>query len=195
MTADLDRSVAGIGDFERDGCSVLVQDDLAGCRKNFTGYHVSPRSELLHAGETDAPGNVTPKELIATLGLPNCVVNGNELGAIGEGHFDLHFTDHFGDAFHDLIACENLTAFRHELGDGFAVACSLHYEVCYDRDAFGIIELDASCQTPPGNQRHERDHKLVSFTRREVHELFSVLGGLSTTTSSAHGKGLVPALG
>ena len=31
MTADLDRSVARIGNFERNRGSVLVQDDLAGC--------------------------------------------------------------------------------------------------------------------------------------------------------------------
>src|SRR6266446_7055703 len=42
MTADLDRPVACVRHFERDGHSALVQDDLAGCWKNLARDHVSP---------------------------------------------------------------------------------------------------------------------------------------------------------
>jgi hypothetical protein len=42
MTADLDWSVACIGDFHRDGNSVLVEDNFAGGWKNLARYHVSP---------------------------------------------------------------------------------------------------------------------------------------------------------
>src|SRR5215469_1046759 len=43
VTADLDRSVACVRDFERNCRSVLVQNDLARCWKNLAGYHpVSP---------------------------------------------------------------------------------------------------------------------------------------------------------
>src|SRR5262245_60510588 len=41
MTADLDRSVAYVGDPKRDGRSILVQDNLARCWNNLAWYHVS----------------------------------------------------------------------------------------------------------------------------------------------------------
>ena len=47
MTAHLDRPVTRVGDCQRDGDSILVQDDLARCWKDFARYHVSPRSKLL----------------------------------------------------------------------------------------------------------------------------------------------------
>src|SRR5262249_10037528 len=40
MTADLDRSVARVGNAKRYRCPILVQDDLAGCWKNLARYHV-----------------------------------------------------------------------------------------------------------------------------------------------------------
>src|SRR5262245_13902058 len=42
MTADLDRSVAGVCDAKRDGLSILVQGNLARCRNNLARYHVQP---------------------------------------------------------------------------------------------------------------------------------------------------------
>src|SRR5262245_5723936 len=42
MASDLDRSVACVGDSKRDGCSILVQDNLASRRKNLARYHVNP---------------------------------------------------------------------------------------------------------------------------------------------------------
>src|SRR6266436_518527 len=75
--------------------------------------------------------------------LANWIVKANELGAIGERYFHLHLMDHFRDAFHDLIAGQDLAAFGHEFGNRLAVACSLHDGICYKRDAFGIVELDA----------------------------------------------------
>src|SRR5260370_28105244 len=39
MTADLDRSVASVCDFESDGSSVLVQDNVAGCCEDLARYH------------------------------------------------------------------------------------------------------------------------------------------------------------
>src|SRR5262245_7364677 len=102
--------------------------------------------------------------------LANWVVKTNVFGAVGEGCFHLYLVDHFRDAFHDLIAGQDLAAFGPEFGNRLAVACSLHNEICYKRDTFGIVELDASCEPPPSDQRRERDHQLVSFARREIHE-------------------------
>src|SRR5258708_26024224 len=126
--------------------------------------------------------------------LANWIVNADEFGAIGERCFHLHLVDHFGDAFHDLIAGQDLAALGHEFGDRLAVACRLHDEIRYKRDAFGIVELDASCEPPPSDQRGERDHELVFFTRREVHELLRSMAGFSMTTSSAVEPGPVPKL-
>src|SRR5262249_43012549 len=47
MTAHLDGSVACVGDFEIDGRSVLVEHNLAKCRKHLARYHVRlPLNEL-----------------------------------------------------------------------------------------------------------------------------------------------------
>ena len=42
VAADLDRSVACIGNRKRNICPILVQNDLAGSWKNLAGYHGSP---------------------------------------------------------------------------------------------------------------------------------------------------------
>src|SRR5262245_13902060 len=121
----------------------------------------------------------------------NWIVNANEFGAIRERCFHLHLMDHFRDAFHDLIAGQDLAAFGHEFGNRLAVACSLHNEICYNRDTFGVVELDASCEPPPSDKRRERDHQLVFFTRCQLHELLRSKAGFSMTTSSELGKGRV----
>src|SRR5712691_9843237 len=95
--------------------------------------------------------------------LANWIVNANEFSSIRECRFHLHLRDHFSDAFHDLIAGQDLAAVGPELGNRLAVACSLHDEICYQRDTFGIVELDASCEPSPSDQCCKRDHELVFF--------------------------------
>src|SRR5262245_57806256 len=121
--------------------------------------------------------------------LANWIVNGNELGAVGKRRFHLHLADHFADACHDLVAGQYFAACGHELGNGPAVACPLHDEVGYERDAFGIVELDASCEPSPIAKRRERDHQLVSLARRKIHEILQFKASFSMTTSSALGRG------
>src|SRR6266481_3000263 len=59
MTANLNRSVACVGNSKRDGRPILVQDDLAGCWKNLARYHVNPPSQLLCATlKSDDAANV-----------------------------------------------------------------------------------------------------------------------------------------
>src|SRR5262245_63816167 len=87
--------------------------------------------------------------------LANWIVNGNELGAVGKRRFHLHLADHFADAFHDLIAGQYFAACGHELGNGHAVPCPLHDDVCYERDAFGIVELDACGEPSASDKRGE----------------------------------------
>ena len=57
-----------------------------------------------------------------SIGRGDGVVDGDELGAVGEGAFDLDFVEHFGDAGHDLVFAEEVAAEVHEFGDGFSVA-------------------------------------------------------------------------
>src|SRR5262249_28899962 len=79
--------------------------------------------------------------------LADWIVNTDEFGSIGERCFDLHLVDHFRDAFHDLIAAQNLATSGHELGDRHAVSCSFQDEICNERETFGIVELDASYES------------------------------------------------
>src|SRR5262245_54851830 len=196
MAADLNRPVACVGDWKRDGGSVLVQDDLARCWKNLARYHICLRYLAKTAsGETSATVNARQTEIERIIGsLANWIVNGNELGAVGKRRFHLHLADHFADAFHDLIAGQHFAACGHELGNGPAVACPLHDDVGYERDAFGIVELDASGKPSASDKRRERDHQLVSFARREIHEILQFMAGFSRSTSSALGRGWIQVL-
>ena len=45
------------------------------------------------------------------------MVDGDELGAVGERALDLHLVDHLGDAVHHVGAAEQLAAEIHQLGD------------------------------------------------------------------------------
>src|SRR4029077_11728849 len=107
--------------------------------------------------------------------LANWIVNGHELGTVGKRRFYFDLRNHLSNAFYNLAAGHDLAAFRHEFRDRSAVARALENEIRYERDTFGIIELDASCEPTPSDQRCKRDHKLVFFARREVHELLGSL--------------------
>src|SRR5262245_42795586 len=155
MAADLNRPVARVGDWTRDGGSVLVQDDLARCWKNLARYHVCLRYLAKTAsGETSATVNARQIGIDRIIGsLANWIVNGNELGAVGKRRFHLHLADHFADAFHDLSTGQYFAACGHELANRLAVAGSLHDEVGYDGDAFRIVEPDASCEPAARDKR------------------------------------------
>src|SRR5580704_14051549 len=153
MTTNLDRSVASVGDSKRDGLSILVQDNLARSWKNLARYHVNPSlsSRIINSSA-------------------NRIVNADELGTIRESSFDLHLVKHFRNSFHDLISAQDLSATGHELRNRLPVACSFHDKIGYKRNTLGIVKLDASGESSPRDQRRERDHKLVFFTRHEIHE-------------------------
>src|SRR5262249_40560524 len=54
VTADLNRPVARVGDAKGDGCPILVEDNLARCRKNLARNHAGPRIAIAPA-PTRAP--------------------------------------------------------------------------------------------------------------------------------------------
>ena len=70
-------------------------------------------------------------------------MDGDELGAIGEGGFHLHFVDHFGDAVHHVITGEDFGAGGHQLGHGTAFAGALHDFGADQGHGFRVVELQA----------------------------------------------------
>ena len=80
--SDLDRAVAGVVDAKADAGPPLVQLDRFGSQKVFAGNH----------------------QPLVRVESANRVVNGDELGAVGEGAFDLDFVDHLRDALHHIVA-------------------------------------------------------------------------------------------
>src|SRR6516164_8649003 len=118
---------------------------------------------LLRTISPDA-GNISPGIMSACL-WANWIVKAHELGSIGKRCFHLDLLGHFGNPFHNLIARQDLAAVRPQFGNRLAVACSFQDEICYERHTLGIVELDASCEPSPSDDRRQRDHKLVFFTR------------------------------
>ncbi len=78
MRAHLDGPVAAVRDLERDRRTARIDLDLAGCRDDLSGNH--------------------------NIASADRVMDGDQLGAVREGGFDLHLGDHLGDALHHLIA-------------------------------------------------------------------------------------------
>ena len=91
MAADLNRPIARVGNHQRDRLTAFVQCDCAAGRHQFSRYHSTP--------------------------LTNGIVDGDQLGSIGERRFDLNVVDHFGDAFHALLAGDDVGTCFHHVGD------------------------------------------------------------------------------
>src|SRR5215831_9992541 len=127
--------------------------------------------------------------------LANWIVNAYEFGVVRKRCFHLYLAEHLRDAFHDLIARQDFGTLGHEFSDGPAVPCSLQDEICYQGDALRVIKLYASGQAATSDYRSERDHELVFFARREVHEPLRSRAAFSMTTSLALGMDLDQTLG
>src|SRR4029077_19025583 len=115
------------------------------------------------------------------------IMNGDEFGAIWECHFYLDLADHFGNALHDSVASQDFGAFGHQVGNGLPITCPLHDKIRYERDAFGVVQLDTSRQPRSSDQCRKRYHQLVLFTWRKIHA--NLCSKLSMTTSSGPGTG------
>ena len=77
-------------------------------------------------------------------------MNGDELGAVGKGGFDLDIVDHLGDPFHDLRAGDDMGAGIHQIGDGAAVAGAFDDEIADQRDRLGIVEFEPRARAGGG---------------------------------------------
>src|SRR5215475_7546835 len=125
----------------------------------------------------------TSRPVSSCCSLDNRIVNAHQFGVVRKRCFHLYLAKHFGDAFHDLIPPQELGASGHEFGNGFAVPCLLQDKISNQRDALGVVELYASCETSASDQCCERNHQLVFFAWREVHSLLRCRAPFSMTTS------------
>ena len=99
-------------------------------------------------------------------------MDGDELGAVGEGRLDLDLLDDVGDAFHHLLAPQHVGAGLHQVGDRAAVARAFDDEVGDQRDRLGMVELHAALEAAAGDVGRHGDQQLVLFTRRQIHRSF-----------------------
>ena len=96
-------------------------------------------------------------------------VHGHQLGAVGKGRLDLDVVDHLGDAFHHLIAGDDMRAGFHQVCDGASVAGTLDDIICNQRNGFRVVQLHAARQPLTGDLGRHGDHELVFLTRCQLH--------------------------
>jgi hypothetical protein len=97
------------------------------------------------------------------------MMNGDELGAVGEGALDLDFSDHGRDAGHDLAAAEELAAEVHQFGDGTSVADELEQLGGDESDGLGVVEAHAAGEAFLGEESRVVQEEFVDVARGEVH--------------------------
>src|SRR5207253_7772489 len=82
--------------------------------------------------------------------LANRVVNGDELGAVGERPLDLHLLEHLGHPFHHVVAAEDVEARRHQIRDAPAVANAFEDLGRDERERLRVVQLEAAPASPAG---------------------------------------------
>ena len=147
VAADLDGAVAGVGDGDRGARLAFVEGDVAVEGDGLAGDHGGGSSDGL--------------------------VDGDELGAVGKGGFDLDVGDHFGNSGHDLVSGDDVGAGFHEVGDGAAVAGAFNDEVGDEGDGFGVVELDAAVEAAAGDGGGHADQQFVLLAGGQVHPVLS----------------------
>src|SRR5262245_30254621 len=117
----------------------------------------------------------------------NGVVNGDELGPVGEGGFHVYLLDHVGDAVHELFAAQHPPALRHELSNRRSISGPFEDDIGDQSDALRMIQLETSCESPASDDRSESDQQLVPFPWHQVHIRLWTRAAFNTTKSSARG--------
>src|SRR5436190_18297415 len=114
---------------------------------------------------TYSPG-ITPASFAQS--LANRVVNGDELGAVGEGAFDLHFVDHLRHPLHHVVATEDAEPGLHQLRHAPPVADALEDLRGDERERLGVVELETASAAPSCKLGRGEDEQLLLLTRSEV---------------------------
>src|SRR4051812_7767957 len=92
-----------------------------------------------------------------------------ELAAVGKSSLDLNFSDHFGNARHDLIAPEKFSTEVHQFGDGAPIANEFE-ELCRDeRHAFGVIQAHSAREAFLGEKAGIMKMQFVDVARGKMH--------------------------
>ena len=96
-------------------------------------------------------------------------MHGDQLGAIRKGCFHLNVGNHFCNTVHDICTCEQGATFAHELGYGFAIACTFH-DGCTDvGHSFWVIQLKATGFSALGQEPCCEYEEFVFFAWGEFH--------------------------
>ena len=143
MRADLDRTVAGIGDGDLHRLAASIELDLAALDEELARDHLALLSDRL--------------------------VHSDKLGAIRECCFNLNFRNHFGYAGHHLRSRNHMRAFLHELGHCAAVAGAFENVIADERDGFRVVELDTAFESASRHHCRHGDQKLILFARCKIH--------------------------
>ncbi len=97
-------------------------------------------------------------------------MHGDELRAVGEGGFHLHFGDHFGDALHHVVARQDGGAVAHaarrRCGRHARLPCTA---AVISAMASGVVELEAARLAALGQQGGGEDEQLVLFAGCQFH--------------------------
>lgn len=68
------------------------------------------------------------------------MVDGNELGAVGERGLDLDVIEHLRDTVHHLLTAEHIAATDHEFGDLSPVTGTFQNVIGDQRDSFRMVQ-------------------------------------------------------
>src|SRR5688572_29793050 len=114
------------------------------------------------------------------------VMNGDELGTVGKGGFDLDLRDHLRNAFHHIGALEQRRAETHQVLHAAAFARAFEDRRTDEGDSLGIIELQSAALAPLGEQPGGENKELVFFSRGELHQVLQMRGSTAEGRSSFH---------
>src|SRR5262250_2448489 len=101
--------------------------------------------------------------------LANRMMDGDELGAVGERALDLNLFDHLRHSLHHVVATEDAEPGLHQLRHAPPVANALEDLRGDERERFRMIELETAPAAPPRDFGRGEDEQLLLLTRSEVH--------------------------
>src|SRR4029453_7692995 len=104
--------------------------------------------------------------------LPNRIMHGDQLRAIGERALYLNLTHHLGDAIHHVVACQDGGAVLHQVGHRPAVAHPLEDFRRDEGHCLRIIELEAALLSPARYIGGGESQELFDLAWSQVHDDF-----------------------